>query len=159
MADESSENASKMTPIKAGSLKKGGYLQIKGHPCKIMSMSTSKTGKHGHAKMNIVGVDVLTSKKYEDMTPTSHTVMVPIVTKTEFQVIDIADGYVHIMDEDGTPIEDVKLPEDELGTQIQEAFEAGDKDVLVTVLQAPEGEDANQANWVRMIVSFKTVGQ
>lgn len=62
----------------------------------IMSMSTSKTGKHGHAKMNIVGVDVLTSKKYEDMTPTSHTVMVPIVTKTEFQVIDIADGYVHV---------------------------------------------------------------
>lgn len=123
-------------------------------------MSTSKTGKHGHAKMNIVGVDVLTNKKYEDMTPTSHNVSVPIVTKTEFQVIDIADGFVHIMDEDGTPIEDVKLPEeDDMSNAIQAAFADGDKDVLVTVLQAPEGVDPNTAVWVRMIVSFKAVAQ
>lgn len=125
-----------------------------------MSMSTSKTGKHGHAKMNIVGVDVLTNKKYEDMTPTSHNVWVPIVTKTEYQVIDVADGFVHIMDEDGNPIEDVKLPDDEeMSNGIQEAFAAGDKDVLVTVLQAPEGVDPNTAAWIRMIVSFKAVSQ
>ena len=30
--------------------RKGGYLMIDNHPCKIIEMSTSKTGKHGHAK-------------------------------------------------------------------------------------------------------------
>ena len=29
-----------------------------GSPCKIVDMSTSKTGKHGHAKVHLVGIDV-----------------------------------------------------------------------------------------------------
>ena len=37
-------------------------------------MSTSKTGKHGHAKCNFTAVDIFTGKKYEDMTPSSHNV-------------------------------------------------------------------------------------
>jgi translation initiation factor 5A len=31
---------------------------MKGRPCKIVDMSTSKTGKHGHAKVHLVGIDV-----------------------------------------------------------------------------------------------------
>lgn len=31
---------------------------IKGRPCKIVDMSTSKTGKHGHAKVHLVAIDV-----------------------------------------------------------------------------------------------------
>lgn len=37
--------------VSAGSLKKGGYCMLKGHPCKISDVSTSKAGKHGHAKV------------------------------------------------------------------------------------------------------------
>jgi translation initiation factor 5A len=37
----------------AGSLKKGGYVMLKAHPCKITDVSTSKAGKHGHAKVLI----------------------------------------------------------------------------------------------------------
>ena len=56
---------------------------LKGHPCKVVDYSTSKTGKHGHAKAHIIGIDIFTGKKHEDLCPTSHNMSVPNVTKTE----------------------------------------------------------------------------
>ena len=45
--------ASETFPSKASALRKGGYILIRNHPCKIVEMSTSKPGKHGHAKVKI----------------------------------------------------------------------------------------------------------
>lgn len=44
--------ASKHYPSQASALRKGGHVLIKERPCKIVEMSTSKTGKHGHAKVS-----------------------------------------------------------------------------------------------------------
>lgn len=44
--------ASATYPMQCSALRKNGYVVLKGHPCKIVEMSTSKTGKHGHAKVN-----------------------------------------------------------------------------------------------------------
>ena len=57
---------------------------IDGRPCKVAEVTTSKTGKRGHAKAHIVALDIFTSKKYEDLCPTSHNVEVPFVKRTEF---------------------------------------------------------------------------
>ena len=76
-----------------------------------MEITTSKTGKHGHAKANITGIDIFTEKKYEDSCPTSHNIDVPNVVRKEYQLVDIAnDGFVTLMEEDGSQKEDLKLP-------------------------------------------------
>merc|ERR1711976_1031410 len=64
---------------------------IKGRPCKIVEMSTSKTGKHGHAKVHLVALDIFTGKKYEDLCPSTHNMNVPNVSRTELALLDITE--------------------------------------------------------------------
>lgn len=50
--------ASETYPVQCSSLRKNGFVMLKGRPCRIVEMTTSKTGKHGHAK---VGASLLLS--------------------------------------------------------------------------------------------------
>ena len=121
-----------------GALKKGSHVVIKGFPCKITEYSTSKTGKHGHAKANIVGIDIFTGKKYEDISPSSHNMMSPIVTRKDFQLLDIdEEGFITIMDDKNETRSDLRLDmeNDEVHQKTKEEFDEG-KDLLVTVLSA-----------------------
>jgi len=49
----STSGASESFPQQCSALRKGGYVLLKGKACKIVEMTTSKTGKHGHAKVYI----------------------------------------------------------------------------------------------------------
>ena len=49
--------------------------------------------------------------------------------------VNIDDGFLNLMTQDGTAKDDVRLPEGELGKQIQDEFDAG-KDLLVTIVSA-----------------------
>ena len=117
-------------------MKIGAYVLLKGHPCKIQSIATSKAGKHGHAKAVVVGLDIFTDKKYEDMSPTSHNMYVPTVIRNELSLLDVSDeGYLTLMLEDGTPKEDLKVDDPELLAKMREDFDEG-KDLMVTVISA-----------------------
>jgi hypothetical protein len=54
--------------------------------------------------------------------------------------MDIDDGFLHLLLPDGSTKEDVKLPGEPLGKQIQDAFDDG-KELMVTIVAAM-GEEA-----------------
>jgi len=116
-------------------LRKNGFVVIKGFPCKVVDMSTSKTGKHGHAKVNLTGIDIFTGKKYEEICPSTHNMDVPHVKRTDYSVMDIDDGYLQLLATDGTTKNDLKLPDSDIGQDIQRMFDDG-KDVVVSVISA-----------------------
>jgi translation initiation factor 5A len=115
--------------MQCSALRKNGHVVIKGRPCKIVDMSTSKTGKHGHAKVHIVALDIFTGKKLEDLSPSTHNMDVPNVTRREYQLLDVTDdGFLSLMDESGATKDDVKLPEGEIGDKITKMFNEEGKD-------------------------------
>ena len=84
--DYADAEASQTQPVQASALRKNGHVLMKGYPCKIVDMSSSKTEKHGHAKVHMVGLDVFTGKKYEEISPSSHKLQVPNVSRAEYLV-------------------------------------------------------------------------
>lgn len=127
-------------PMQCSALRKNGHVVIKGRPCKIVDMSTSKTGKHGHAKVHLVAIDIFTGKKLEDLSPSTHNMEVPNVTRQDYQLLDIDDGFLSLMTADGDTKDDVKVPEGEVGDKIQADFDEG-KDLIISVISAM-GEEA-----------------
>mmetsp|Transcript_22123 Transcript_22123/g.30860 ORF Transcript_22123/g.30860 Transcript_22123/m.30860 type:complete len:158 (+) Transcript_22123:83-556(+) len=134
--EQASSGASETYPQQCSALRKNGHVVIKGFPCKIVDMSTSKTGKHGHAKVHLVGIDIFTGKKYEDICPSTHNMDVPRITRAEYQLVDISpDGFASLMKEDGTTKEDLKIPDDEVGKELRAKFDDG-LELAVTVVGA-----------------------
>lgn len=167
--------ASLSTPLQSSACRKGGFILIKGdsfyhlsatstirlspppssshvtadRPCKIVEMSSSKTGKHGHAKVHIVAIDIFTGKKLEELCPSSHNVNVPYVSRRDYQLLDITEeGFLSLLGDANATKDDLKLPPDEkLAADLKAAFGSGnDKEILVSVVKSM-GEE--------MVVAFK----
>jgi len=121
---------------------------IKGRPTKVIEVTTSKTGKHGHAKCHFTAVDIFTNKKMEELVPSSHNLEVPLVNRVEYTLLDIdEDEHMSLMTEGGDTREDLKLPgghdeAEKLADQIRDGFEAG-KELVVTILQSMGIEQAS----------------
>ncbi|KAJ2161229.1 Eukaryotic translation initiation factor 5A-1 [Coemansia sp. RSA 552] len=142
--EASADAGSSLTfPLQCSALRKNGHVVIKGRPCKIVDMSTSKTGKHGHAKVNLVGIDIFTGKKYEDLSPSTHNMDVPNVTRKEYSLLNIDDGFLSLMVDDGSTKEDVKVPDSDVGKEIEAAFDEG-RELMITVVSAMGEEHALQ---------------
>ncbi|XP_033763641.1 eukaryotic translation initiation factor 5A-1-like [Pecten maximus] len=132
-------------PQQCSALRKNGYVVIKEHPCKIVEMATSKTGKHGHAKVHLTGIDIFTQKKYEDICPSTHNMNVPVVSRHDLQVVDVSRdeyGYMSLMNDNGELVQ-VRAPQGDLGNEIKKRF-AKDENLSVTLIKAM-GEEAVQS--------------
>merc|ERR1719171_2775399 len=89
-------------PAQCSSIKKNGYVVIKDRPCKVVETSTSKTGKHGHAKVHMVAIDIFTGKKMEDLCPSTHNMEVPNVSRKDYQLLDVSDdGFLSLLLDSG----------------------------------------------------------
>jgi len=74
------------------------YMIIDDEPCKIMSISTSKPGKHGEAKARIEAMGVFDGQKRSVVHPVKHKVHVPLIDKRTAQVLSLMGDNVQLMD-------------------------------------------------------------
>nr|XP_058137651.1 eukaryotic translation initiation factor 5A-2-like [Dasypus novemcinctus] len=117
--------ASSTYPMQCSALCKNGFMVLKGRPSKIVEMSIN-TGKHGHAKVHHVVTDTFTSKKYEVICPSTHNLDVSHSKRNDYQLICIQDDYLSLLTETGEVREDLKLPECELGKEIEGKYNAAE---------------------------------
>jgi len=96
-----------------GALRVGSYIIIDGEPCKIVSYSKSKPGKHGSAKARIVAISVFDESKKTIVKPVSAQVDVPLIEKKTGQVIALLPSTVQLMDLETYEMLDAPYPEDE----------------------------------------------
>lgn len=64
---------------------------LKGYPCKVTSSIISKSGKHGAGTITIMGVDIFTGRKCEELFYITSTAKVPKVELKEYSVIDVSE--------------------------------------------------------------------
>lgn len=93
-------------------LKEGRYMNIDEEPCQIISISTSKPGKHGEAKARIEAVGIFDGSKRSVVYPMKHKVQVPIIDKRQAQVITPMGSEVQLMDLETYETFNVPIPEE-----------------------------------------------
>ena len=108
--------------VSVGSLKKGDTIIIDGVACKITDTSTSRPGKHAHAKVNMMEVGLLDGKKRNLVMPGHDKVETPIIEKKTAQVLSVAGDKVNVMDTASYETFDLDVPE-EFKDQIKEGSE------------------------------------
>jgi translation initiation factor 5A len=92
-------------------LRKGRYIVVDDHPCKIVNIQTSATGKHGHAKSRIDSISLFDGSKKILLKPSDAKVDVPIVEKKQAQVLSVSGKNVQLMDLASYETFDLEIPE------------------------------------------------
>src|SRR2546425_11624575 len=85
-------------------LKVNRYIVIDDEPCRIISIQTSKPGKHGEAKARLEAVGIFDGEKRSIVHPGTHKGRVPIIDKRKAQGLSTHGNVAQLMDlaTDGT---------------------------------------------------------
>lgn len=92
-------------------LRKGRYIVLDGHPCKITNIQTSAPGKHGHAKSRIEGVSLFDKGKHSTVKPSGTKVEIPVIQRRQAQVLNVSGSSVQLMDIQNYQTFDEDIPE------------------------------------------------
>jgi translation initiation factor 5A len=103
------------TQAEVRELKEGRYILIDDEPCKILSITTSKPGKHGEAKARIDAVGIFDGQKRSIVHPVKHKIQVPMIDKRKAQILAITGDEVQLMDLDTYETFQLPIPEEYKG--------------------------------------------
>ncbi|XP_074331837.1 eukaryotic translation initiation factor 5A-1-like isoform X1 [Apium graveolens] len=108
-------------------------------PCKIVEIVTPidpAKRRFDRTKRQYVAIGIFTEKVFEATFSLSDTCDVPIVTLTDYELVDIyeKDSHVTLLDDKGNIRQDLKLPADLL-SNVKSGLASG-KDVFVSVVSA-----------------------
>ncbi len=107
--------------IDASQAKEGTIIVIDGVACKVVDLSISRPGKHGHAKANITAVGLVDEKKRNIIVPGHDSLESPIIDKRNAQVLSVTGNSANVMDSETFETFDLEIPE-ELKGQITEGL-------------------------------------
>jgi len=91
-------------------LKDGKYVVIDEEPCTLVSITTSKPGKHGAAKARLEGIGVFDMQKRTAIQPVTAKIYVPVIERKSGQVLSISDDTVQLMDMADYSTIEMKIP-------------------------------------------------
>jgi len=93
-------------------LKVNRYIVIDEEPCRILSIQTSKPGKHGEAKARLEAVGLFDEQKRSIVHPVTHKVRVPMIDKRKGQVLSVHGNVAQMMDLETYQTFELPVPED-----------------------------------------------
>tara|TARA_B100001113_G_scaffold345959_1_gene336236 strand:+ start:531 stop:947 length:417 start_codon:yes stop_codon:yes gene_type:complete len=99
------------TRVEIRTLKVGRYASVDEKAYKILSISTSKPGKHGSAKARIEMEDIFTGQKKSHVGTVTDKIQVPLLEKGTAIITHIQGQEVHAMD--NKTYETLILPKDD----------------------------------------------
>jgi len=98
----------------AKDLKNGRYVLIDDIPCKVVQIESSRPGKHGAAKMRIVGVGIFDGQKKVFLAPSDGDVEIPVVERRTVQILSLSGEVANVMDMQTYETYDINVPSEEL---------------------------------------------
>ena len=100
------------TTIVIKNLKKGSFVLIDGNPCRVESISSGKSGKHGASKTRVEGIGLFDGRRRSIVKPSSDKVDVPIINKKKAQVLAISGNRAQLMDLSDYSMFELDIPEE-----------------------------------------------
>ena len=96
-------------------LKPNRYILVDEEPCRILSIQTSKPGKHGESKARLEVVGLFDGQKRSIVHPVTHKVKVPVIDKRKAQVLSVRGDTAQLMDLQTYETFELPIPEDMKG--------------------------------------------
>jgi translation elongation factor P/translation initiation factor 5A len=146
------EVESYLSPISSSLIKKGMYILLDEKTCKVTDVVITKTGKHGHMKVNLVANEIFGGKKHTYMCAGHNTLLQVEVKKNEYQVLAVYShqGEEYMLDyfNENSEVVSVPLQEEEHKKHVN------CENMVVTIVTGVEGKSGAYV-LVSKITEFK----
>ncbi len=107
-----------VTQAEVRQLKEGRFLVVDEEPCKILSISHSKPGKHGAAKARMDVIGLFDGQKRSVVHTVTDKVKVPMIDKRKAQIVAVLGENVQLMDLETYDTFELPLPTGSEGEEL-----------------------------------------